>query len=95
MDTYVKKEEIKTSGENQTVYLANPVHRYDITTLSTEIINLSSEVSAISSTLSTEIINLSSEVSAISSTLSTEIENLSSTLSTEIENGLNQLTNVV
>ncbi len=33
LDTYVQAEEIAVTGDNKTVYLADPVHRYDIAEL--------------------------------------------------------------
>ena len=33
LDTYVQADEIAVTGDNKTVYLADPVHRYDITDL--------------------------------------------------------------
>ena len=39
LDTYVQADEIAVSGDNKTVYLADPVHRYDLAELSDFIID--------------------------------------------------------
>lgn len=60
------------------------------TEISTQLINLSNETSAISTAISTEIDNLSvalsGEIDTLSNKLSTEINHLSDSLSTEIDN---------
>ena len=39
LDTYVQADEIAVSGDNKTVYLADPVHRYDLAELSDFVID--------------------------------------------------------